>query len=247
VEAGFKEIVLTGVHLGAYGKETARFNLASLLRNLAGVRGLLRLRLSSIEPVDISSEVFDSLSGLPAFCEHLHISLQSGSEETLRNMNRPYSPDDFLKIIERARELFPGIGISTDVIVGFPGETDEQFSESLEFVKKARFSRLHVFKYSARPGTAAASMPGRVKPTIMAERSARMIELGSTLATEFHQSFLGKRLEVLVEEPDAKGRLVGFSRNYIRAEFSGAPELENEIVNVVVRTAGPHGVISSLG
>jgi len=246
VESGFKEIVLTGVHLGAYGIDTGGPSLAGLLQTMA--RGPMppRLRLSSIEPMDLDPDLFKVLKDLPAFCEHLHVPLQSGSGEVLKAMNRPYSPDEFRGIVDTARSLFPGIGITTDVIVGYPGETEKQFEESLALVESVGFSRLHVFRFSPRPGTPAASLSGRIASREMARRSDAMIGLGKSLSMAFHSSFVGRTLEVLVEDYQAGELLEGFSRNYIRTRFPGDSAMSNEIVAVRLEEATAEGARGSV-
>jgi threonylcarbamoyladenosine tRNA methylthiotransferase MtaB len=241
VESGFKEIVLTGVHLGAYGADSGGRSLAGLLRAMAQGPMPPRLRLSSIEPVDLDPDLFDVLREIPAFCEHLHVPLQSGSRDVLKEMKRPYCPDEFRGIVDRARSLFPDIGITTDIIVGFPGETEKQFRESLDFVESVGFSRLHVFRFSPRPGTAAASLGGRVGAREMGRRSDEMIRLGRSLSLEFHTRFVERTLEVLVEEYQAGEPLGGFTRNYIRTSFPGDAALSNQIVAVRLEEASPEG------
>lgn len=241
VESGFKEIVLTGVHLGAYGLDAGGPSLAGLLQAMARAPMPPRLRLSSIEPMDLSPDLFGVLKDLPAFCEHLHVPLQSGSAEVLKAMNRPYGPAEFQGIVDTARSLYPGIGITTDVIVGYPSETEKQFQESLDFVGEARFSRLHVFRFSPRPGTPAASLGGRVGAREMARRSDEMIRLGRSMSLAFHQGFIGRTLEVLVEEYQAGEALEGFTRNYIRTHLPAGSALSNEIVAVRLDEASPDG------
>lgn len=239
IEAGFKEIVLTGVHLGAYGKETNEFSLADLLRRIGKIPGLPRLRLSSIEPVDLTDDLFDALTGLDAFCEHLHIPLQSGSDEILKAMNRPYTVHKFAELVDKARSVFPDMAVSTDVIVGFPGETDRHFAQTRDFVEKTEFSRLHVFKFSARKGTRAALMKERVHPSEMARRSEEMIRLGKHLSMKFHERFLGRHMEVLVEESSVAPKMEGLTRNYIRVRFNGDASQINTLVTVRLDSAGP--------
>ncbi len=241
VASGFKEIVLTGVHLGAYGVERGGPSLSRLLRAMGQGPMPPRLRLSSIEPVDIDEDLFSTLRELPAFCEHLHVPLQSGSAEVLRAMNRPYGPEEFARIVTMARSLFPGIGITTDVIVGFRGETRGQFQESLDFVRQMAFSRLHVFRFSPRPGTLAASLGQTVSAAESVRRSDEMIELGKVLSLDFHRAFVGRTLEVLVEEQPAGEELEGFTRNYIRTRFSGDRGLRNQITGVRIEEASPSG------
>lgn len=245
VDHGYKEIVLTGVHLGAYGRETAGPDLTQIIRLLGGIHDLKRLRLSSIEPIDIDESLFDALKQLDSFCEHLHLPLQSGCSSTLLRMNRPYTASQYAKIVESARRVFPDIGISTDVIVGFPGETEAEFEESVRFVREMQFSRLHVFRFSPRKGTPAASFPDKVGVQQSKRRSSELIHVGEQLACEFHNRFIGRKLEVLVEE-QSNAQVCGFSRNYIRVCFDGNEELRNLICDVKIEAADVSGAYGSI-
>jgi len=220
VGAGFKEIVVTGIHLGAWGldlcsghhdghhagRPAARVRrLADLAREIAAVPGLARVRLSSIEPLEITDDLIDLVATVPRLCRHLHVPLQSGSDEILKRMNRHYTAAQYLAMVERIRARVPLIGLTTDVMVGFPGETDEDFEATLDVVRRARFSRLHVFRFSRRPGTPAADMPGQVPPRVKKTRSERLIRLGRRLEQEFYEGLIGRVLDVLVEKVEAAG------------------------------------------
>ena len=240
---GFKEIVLTGINTGAYGRESGgKANLAGLLEKLAALPGLLRLRLSSLEPRDITPELLQMMASGPPFCRHLHVPLQSGDDQILKSMGRNYDAGFFRAMLAKVRKMLPGVGITTDVMVGFPGETDEHFNNTLSFVEEMQFSGLHVFRYSPRRGTPAAEFPHRVDPPAMEERSRRMICLGRELSRRFAARYLGQTVEVLVEgfaSGEESEALEGFTDNYVRFFISGPSGLEGQLVPV--RAGGVSG------
>ncbi|MGB4503630.1 MAG: tRNA (N(6)-L-threonylcarbamoyladenosine(37)-C(2))-methylthiotransferase MtaB [Syntrophaceticus sp.] len=220
--AGYREVVLTGVHTSAYGKDLAEnVNLASLLRDLVKLPGNFRIRLSSVEPVDVSEELLEVLASSSRFCRHLHIPLQAGDDEILEMMRRPYTTRDYQDLFLKATEMIPGLAVTTDVMVGFPGETDRHFENTYNFIASLPFRDLHVFKYSPRPGTPAAEMPGQVKPIDKDERSRRLRELAGTHARAFAEGTLGETLDVLVEKRFRKkpGYWQGLTDNYLRVIF----------------------------
>lgn len=240
VEAGFREIVLTGIHLGAYGRDLGQdIDLAGILRQVAGVSRPARVRLSSVEPMDVTPGLLETMASLPQVCHHLHMPLQSGSDAVLKRMNRRYSVSEFRDLALKARRLMPDLGLTTDVMVGFPGETEVDFRLTCETVRELAFSRLHVFPYSPRPGTKAAVMSGPVSRKIKHRRRDLLVELGRELAAEFAAGFVGKRLEVLVEDEAGPepGWLEGYSSNYIRVVFPGPESLKGRLVPVVVTSA----------
>ncbi|MBQ3970800.1 MAG: tRNA (N(6)-L-threonylcarbamoyladenosine(37)-C(2))-methylthiotransferase MtaB [Selenomonadaceae bacterium] len=220
--AGFKEIVLTGIHLGAYGKDLpGNVTLADACREVLAVSGLKRLRLGSLESIELSPELFALMrEEKERFCAHLHLPMQAGSDAILKAMNRHYDTAEFGRLIQRVEQEIPGIAISTDVIVGFPGETEELFQESLGFAERMNFSRMHVFPYSRRKGTPAASMPGQVPEPVKKERVHRMQALAKRKAEEFHQGFLGRKMRVLFETSH-EGIADGLTDNYIRVYADG--------------------------
>ena len=216
VRAGFHEIVLTGIHLGAYGRDLGgSVTLADACREVLSVAGLRRLRLGSLESLELSPELFALIREDERFCAHLHLPLQAGSDAVLRAMNRHYDTAEFARLIEGVRREVPGIAISTDIIVGFPGETEEMFAESLAFVARLGFSRMHVFPYSRRTGTPAARMADQVPEPVKKERVHRMQALAREKTTAFEQSFLGETLRVLFETR-VDGVTDGLTDNYIR-------------------------------
>lgn len=214
--AGFQEIVLTGIHLGAYGKDLpGKITLVDACREVLKVPAFRRLRLGSLESVELSRELFDLIREENRFCAHLHLPLQAGSDAVLKAMNRHYDTAEFARLIRKVEEALPGVAISTDVIVGFPGETEKLFQESLDFAAQMNFSRMHVFPYSRRKGTPAAEMDGQVPEPVKKSRVHRMGELAERKAREFHQKFLGKTMEVLFETTREEIS-DGLTENYIR-------------------------------
>ena len=222
--AGFREVVLTGVHTSAYGRDLADgVNLASLLRLLLQLPGEFRLRLSSVEPAEAPDELLDVLAS-PRICRHLHLPLQSGDDEILALMGRPYRAADYGDLFHRVHERLPGVAVAADVMVGFPGETDLRFENTYRFIASLPFRDLHVFKYSPRPGTRAAEMPDQVAPAAKDERSSRLRRLADEQAAAFADRFIGQTLPVLVERRarPGPGRLScweGLSDNYLRLVF----------------------------
>lgn len=215
-EAGFQEIVLTGIHLGAYGMDLpGHVTLADACREVLSVRKFRRLRLGSLESAELSPELFALMREEERFCPHLHLPMQAGSDIILKAMNRPYDTAGFGRLIRNVERELPGVAISTDVIVGFPGETEELFRESMEFAERMNFSRMHVFPYSRRKGTPAAAMEGQIPEPVKKERVHRMQALADRKAEDFCRSFLGKRAQVLFETEE-KGITDGLTDNYIR-------------------------------
>lgn len=242
VADGVREVVLTGVHLGKYGADLdGGPDLAQLLRRLlAEIPELERVRLSSILPRQLTDELIGLVASDRRLCRHLHVPLQSGSDRILRRMGRSYDVATFLDRVETARRAVPGLGLSTDVIVGFPGETETDFAATLEVVEQAQFSKLHVFRYSPRPGTRSAeTMPDDVPAEVKRDRARRLIALGETLRQRFHASLLGSQLEVVVERVAAPGWVEGTADNYVRVVLRGdADDLER---TVPVRVVGLRG------
>ena len=218
--AGFCEIVLTGIHVASYGRGTDK-NLASLLIKLSEIESIERIRTSSIDPLAFTDEFIDTVASLPKVCPHFHISLQSGSEEVLRKMNRRYTPDMYFEILCKLRKKIPEVAITTDVITGFPYESDEEFKKSREFVKKCGFASVHVFPYSERRGTPAASFPCSVPKSVRAERAKLMSETAAESKMEFIKNFAGRKMQVLIEQKNQGGAFEGFTSNYIKTLVNG--------------------------
>ena len=243
VDAGYKEIVLTGIHTGGYGEDMKDYNLAALLRDLeAQVKGLKRIRISSIEASQITDEVIDVISRSKLVVRHLHIPLQSGSDTVLKRMRRKYRMEFFAERLERLKEALPGLAVTSDIIVGFPGETEEEFKETYDFVKAHQFSELHVFPYSKRTGTPAARMKDQIDEDVKNERVHRLIELSDQLAKQYASRFENDVLEVIPEEPfkeDSKSGLYeGYSDNYLKVVFPATEEMVGKLVKVKILKAG---------
>ena len=223
---GYKEVVLTGIHLSSYGVDfpkEERESLLSLIQAVSRVEGISRIRLGSLEPRIITEEFLEGIVKTGKVCPHFHLSLQSGCNKTLKNMNRRYSAQEYAEKCELIRKFYPAPALTTDVIVGFPQETEEDFEESYEFVKKIHFYETHIFKYSIRHGTKAASMDGQLTEAAKAQRSDRMLELHEIRAREYEEAMIGKKMELLLEEEieiDGRPWYVGHSREYVRAVIS---------------------------
>ncbi|AIE60796.1 Threonylcarbamoyladenosine tRNA methylthiotransferase MtaB [Bacillus methanolicus MGA3] len=243
VDAGYKEIVLTGIHTGGYGEDMKDYNFAMLLRDLeAQVKGLKRLRISSIEASQITDEVIEVLDKSKVIVRHLHIPLQSGSNTVLKRMRRKYTMEFFAERLNRLKEALPGLAVTSDVIVGFPGETEEEFMETYNFIKEHKFSELHVFPYSKRTGTPAARMADQIDEEVKNERVHRLIALSDQLAKEYASQFEGEVLEVIPEErfkgdPES-GLYEGYTDNYLKVVFPATEEMIGKIVKVKITKAG---------
>ncbi|MBD3185032.1 tRNA (N(6)-L-threonylcarbamoyladenosine(37)-C(2))-methylthiotransferase MtaB [Candidatus Poribacteria bacterium] len=224
-ESGYKEVVLTGIHLGAYGRDMDDVNkLHNVIEAIHPVAGLERIRLSSIEPMDIDYELIKTIANLTKCAHHLHISLQSGSNQILKSMRRGYTRKEYIDLTDRIKNIIPDTGISTDIMVGFPGETDQDFQDTYNLVERVGFNRLHVFRYSPRSGTPAARYPDQVQESIAYQRSHWIRELGDKIAYEFCKNMIGQTAEVLLEEKrEGKNNLLaGFTSNYIRVLVADA-------------------------
>lgn len=231
VAAGYQEIVLTGTRIGAYTDNNIDLN--GLVEHILGETGVLRLRLSSLQPREISDK-FISLWHDKRLCPHFHLSLQSGSASVLARMGRHYSVNEYEQAVAMIRAMVPAVAITTDVIVGFPGETDEQFAESLEFCRRMEFARVHVFPYSPRTGTQAATMPEQVPATVKRERAARLRALAQESAHKFQEKFAGTMLDVLWEKQTGEGVWSGMTGNYIRVFKQDNSDLSNKLAAVRV-------------
>ena len=236
---GYLEVVLTGIHLSSYGIDFENEdNLLSLIRAVHEIEGIKRIRLGSLEPRIITEEFVQAIAALPKMCPHFHLSLQSGCNETLKRMNRRYTSEEFYEKCEILRKYFEKPALTTDVIVGFPQETEEEFETTYEFLKKICFYETHIFKYSKREGTKAAVMQGQIPEQIKAKRSARLIELGEKNRRAYEESFLGKTVEVLVEEKsDVNGKEMwtGHTKEYMKIALESEKNLQNCILNVQIK------------
>jgi threonylcarbamoyladenosine tRNA methylthiotransferase MtaB len=233
---GYRELVLTGIDLGAYGRDFGGSpDLADVLAACASVDGVARVRLSSVDPRDVKPSLIEVMATTAEVCPHLHIPLQSGSDEVLRRMNRNYTHSDYLGVVESARRRIGRVAITTDVIVGFPGETDEDFEYTVELARAVGFARMHVFAYSRRTGTPAASMPDQVPENVKQERSAALIRVGEELSLSYHGAMVGSTVSVLVEQAQA-GQINGLTDDYVRVTAPGymAP---GELVDIKITRA----------
>ncbi|MCP1529437.1 threonylcarbamoyladenosine tRNA methylthiotransferase MtaB [Bacillus pumilus] len=244
VDAGYKEIVLTGIHTGGYGEDLKDYNFAKLLKELdERVNGLKRIRISSIEASQITDEVIEVLDQSDKIVRHLHIPLQSGSNTVLKRMRRKYTMEFFAERLTKLKKALPGLAVTSDVIVGFPGETEEEFLETYNFVKDHQFSELHVFPYSKRTGTPAARMEDQVDENVKNERVHRLIALSDQLAKEYASAYEGDVLEIIPEESfkeqEGKHNLyVGYTDNYMKVVFEGTEDMIGRLVKVKITKAG---------
>lgn len=237
---GYKEIVLTGIHLSSYGRDMkeSKLTLVDAIKEVCSVEGIERVRLGSLEPGIITEEFLAEMSKLEKFCPHFHLSLQSGCEDTLKRMNRHYTPTEYLARCELIRKYFDKPAITTDVIVGFPSETEDEYEETKRFLEKVAFAEMHIFKYSKRAGTVAARMENQVRDEIKSVRSDELIELGERMRMAYMESFMGMEKDVLIEEQqlvDGELYLTGHTKEYVRVLVKGDANLINNIVTVKIR------------
>ncbi len=229
---GFTEIILVGIHVASYGKDLKNTSLEDLLIKVDKIEGVKRIRMSSIEPMTLNKEFVEKVKASTKLCPHFHISLQSGCDETLKRMNRHYTTDKYLEIVNGLRDAFSECAITTDIMVGFPGETDEEFDKTAEFVKKADFAEAHVFMYSQRKGTPAAKRPDQIAPQIKEERSKKIIELTNQSRDKFLSQFVGQVKEVLFEQI-VGGYFEGKTANYITVRIKTKENLQGIYKNVL--------------
>ena len=236
VEKGYQEIVLTGVHIGQYGRDFNRhFSLPTLLYQLFQVQEIKRIRITSLDPEDITDELLGVVSGEKRFCRHFHIPLQSGSNAILASMRRRYTITVFREKVEKIITAFGHIGLGTDIIAGFPGETDDLFEETVRFVNGVPFSYLHVFPFSARSGTEAVNLPDQINPQIRAERAIKLRQLGERKKRQFMESWIGQVVDVLLESRNQMGWMGGFSSEYLRIEVPYQDILRRRLVSVKIQ------------
>lgn len=248
---GIKEVVITGIHIASYGKDFAmskdskltNYRLIDLLEEINEIQGIKRIRLGSIEPLLITVEFVERLKKLEKICHHFHLSLQSGCDETLKRMNRRYTTEQFKEIVRLLRNAYSDVNLTTDIIVGFPGETDEEFNKTYQFLKEIKFYKMHIFKYSPRKGTKAAVMPNQINGDIKEERSKKLIELSDRNEIEYNKSYIGKNVEVLFEE-EKDGMYKGHTQNYILVYCQSKEKLDNKIIDVVCEKAEKEHIIA---
>lgn len=236
VNNGYKEIVLTGIHTGGYGKDLKDYCFSDLLKDILKNQDLKRLRISSIEESEIDDQMIDLLVEDPRIASHLHIPLQSGSDTVLKRMNRKYTTEQFYQKLLKIRQKRPDIAITTDIIVGFPNESEEEFLETFEFAKKCQFSQIHVFPFSPRSGTPAYNMKGQIDPRIKKERVSKLISLSSYLQEQYESKFIDKEVEVLFEEYDEVRKIAkGHTSNYILVSIPSEVSLHNQLLKVIYK------------
>lgn len=242
VAAGYKEIVLTGIHTGGYGDDLENYRLANLLSDLDKIDGLERIRISSIEASQIDDHMISVLNSSPKMCRHLHVPLQAGDDAILKRMRRKYTTAEFADKIRRLHEAMPGVAITTDVIVGFPGETEEQFENGFRFMERMKFAEMHVFPYSKRTGTPAARMEDQVDEEIKHERVHRLIDLSERMQAAYGREWVGKVLDVIPEREakglEGQGLVSGYSDNYIQVVMNGEPNLIGKLCRVRITESG---------
>jgi threonylcarbamoyladenosine tRNA methylthiotransferase MtaB len=221
--SGFKEVILSGIHVASYGKDLCGVNLVDIIERIQCIDGIERIRIGSVEPTFFSDDVIERLKGVESLCRHFHLSLQSGCDETLKRMNRHYTSSQYEDIVYKLREVFPGVSITTDVIVGFPGETEEEFIKTYEYLKRLELSKTHIFKYSPRKGTPAARFKDQVPPEEKERRSNLLLELNLTNEKSFLEKFIDSSLKVLYEQKDniLDGYIEGYTDNYIKVKCIG--------------------------
>ncbi|MCT4605284.1 MAG: tRNA (N(6)-L-threonylcarbamoyladenosine(37)-C(2))-methylthiotransferase MtaB [Marinisporobacter sp.] len=245
---GFKEIVLTGIHVASYGKDLENTSLLDVILKVHQVNGIERIRLSSIEPTIMTEDFVRTLAGLKKVCSHFHLSLQSGCDETLNRMNRKYTTREYKLIVERIRKYIPDVSITTDIMVGFPGETEEEFEKTMKFVEEIGFGQVHVFKYSKRKGTPAAKFENQVSPQVKNMRSERLINLTKESLIEYHKKFLDTQRTVLFEKEsnEMEGHYEGLTDNYIRVFCPAKENIEGKIVKVILDQLSGEAMIGKI-
>ena len=245
IKAGYRELVLTGIHLSSYGTDLEEGeDLLTVVSALSGMEGLSRIRLGSLEPGFVTERFVEGLKACPEICPHFHLSLQSGCDATLKRMNRRYTTKEYEEKCRLLRQYFPQGAITTDVICGFPGETEEEFARTKEFVEEISFYEMHVFPYSRRKGTRAADMPGQVPASVKKERSAQLLAISASHSQEFRRKFLGKRLEILLEETaliEGKTYYTGYTREYVKCAVEKGEK--NQLVFAKANTLLPGGLL----
>ena len=235
-ENGFREIVLTGIHVASYGKDLGNTSLIDIIEKVHEIDGIRRIRMSSVDPNVMTDGFIERLSRLPKICGHFHLSLQSGCDETLKRMNRKYTTGEYRRVVEKLREVFADVAITTDLIVGFPGETEEEFQKTVDFVEEIAFSGMHVFKYSQRSGTPAAKYENQVKPQVKDARSKVITAIAEKNEEKFKKAFIGRSKPVLYEQPfdGQKSLFEGLTDNYIRVVSESQEDIKGKIIETVL-------------
>ncbi len=250
---GIKEVVITGIHIASYGKDfemskdlkLKNYRLIDLLEKINEIEGIERIRLGSIEPLLITEEFVERLTKLEKICHHFHLSLQSGCDETLKRMNRRYTTEQFEEIVKILRKAYKDVNLTTDIIVGFPGETEEEFDKTYQFLKEIKFYKMHIFKYSPRKGTKAAVMENQVGGDIKEERSKKLIKLSDENQIEYNRKYVGREVEVLFEE-EKNDIYKGHTQNYIMVYCKSNKSLDNQIVKVLCKKAEQEHILAKM-
>lgn len=248
VEKGYKEVILTGIHLGAYGRgvKDQTCDLTGLCRRILDETKIERLRLGSLEGIEVTDELIEMIADNPRMAQHLHLPLQSGCDRTLEAMRRPYDSEEFRNMMRSIRQRVPDIAITTDLMVGFPDETEEDFKESLVFCNDIAFANMHIFKYSMRGGTPAAAMTEQIDPQIKERRAKQMADVAQKNKHEYEQRFVGKTLRILVEEQNKDGLWTGHSSNYLFVAFPGEGLRSGDFVDVKLTEAGKNYLLGEI-
>ena len=234
---GYKEVVLTGIHVASYGKDTkdSDIKLLDVIKQINDIEGIERIRLSSVEPILFTDEFVEAVSTMDKVCPHYHLSLQSGCDETLKRMKRRYTTEEYKAIVDRLRAAIPNVSITTDVIVGFPGETNEEFDKTYEFLKDIELTHMHVFKYSPRKGTPAATMENQVDPSTKHDRSEKLLQLNEENFNKFGQKMLDKEFNVLFEQKVGDNKYEGLTENYVKVIVESDNEISEQILKVKIK------------
>lgn len=242
---GFKEIILSGIHVASYGRDLKDTNLVDIIEKIQNVRGIERIRIGSVEPTFFSDDVILRLRNVQKICRHFHLSLQSGCNETLKRMNRHYTTEQYREIVNRLRESFPGVSVTTDVIVGFPGETEEEFLQTYSFLENLELSKTHIFKYSPRKGTPAARFDDAVPPQAKEERSSLLLKLNMINESKFIEKFINTKARVLYEQPvsNMDGYIEGYTDNYINVRSPGDNSMTGQLLmSSIIKNCGEYAI-----
>ncbi len=243
---GYREIVLTGIHIGSYGRDCKNLSLIDAIECVNSIDGIERIRLGSVEPRVLTKDFINRIRLMPKVCDHFHISLQSGCDNTLKRMNRKYTCEEYAKCVRLLRNAYENPAITTDIITGFPGETDEDFETSLRFMEEIRFSEAHIFPYSPRKGTKAAAMPGQIEKKVKNKRASVMIEKSKELHSQYLSSFVDKECEVLIERCIEDNIYEGHTANYIKVKVQSNENISKKICRVRINSISDDSALASL-
>ncbi|ERI90243.1 tRNA methylthiotransferase YqeV [Clostridiales bacterium oral taxon 876 str. F0540] len=244
---GFKEIILSGIHTASYGMDLEdKVTLVDLLEQIDNIEGIERVRIGSIDPTFFSSNVIERIVKMKKLCPHFHLSLQSGCDATLKRMNRHYTSKDYKEVVEELRKNIKDVSITTDIIVGFPGETEEEFNTTYEFLKNIKLSKMHIFKFSPRKGTRAAEMNEQISGEAKEERSSKLISLSNELEKEFMKKYIGMKMKVLYEQVYDANRYEGYTSNYIKVVSESTISIEGKILDALIKSSEDDYLLGTL-